>query len=54
MSYLDVDLWPSAAVLVLAGAAILAMRFIERYADRSAARRTREALRQALADPTEE
>jgi HAMP domain-containing protein len=54
MGYLNVDLWPSALALLFAGAAIVAMRWVERRADKSATLRTQEALRQALADPTEE
>jgi hypothetical protein len=54
MGYLNVDLWPAAVALLFAGAAIVAMRSIERRADRAATRRTREALQRTLADPTEE
>lgn len=54
MAYLEVDLWPTAAVLLCTGAAIAVMRLLERRADRLAALRTREALRQTLADPTQE
>ena len=41
MTYLDVDLWPSALALLFAGAAIVAMRLVERRADKSATLRTR-------------
>jgi hypothetical protein len=54
MAYLDIDLWPSALALLIAGVAIVAMRLVERRADKSATLRTRQALQQALADPTEE
>jgi hypothetical protein len=54
MEYLDVDLWPSVLALLVAGAAIVAMRVAERRADKSASLRTRKALQQALRGPTEE
>jgi hypothetical protein len=54
MGYLDVDLWPAGLVLVLAVLAIAALRVSERRADAHAAVRTREALRRALGEHTEE
>jgi hypothetical protein len=54
MGYLDVDLWPAGLVLVLAALAITALRVSERRADAQVALRTREALRRALGEHTEE
>jgi hypothetical protein len=54
MGYLDVDLWPAGLVLVLAALAIIALRVSERRADALVALRTREALRRALGEHTEE
>ena len=54
MAYLDVDLWPTFAVVLAAAGAIVSMRMLERLADRSAALRTRAALHRALDGPTQE
>jgi hypothetical protein len=54
MGDLDVDLWPTGLVLMLAAVAIAIMRALERHSDRRAAARTQKALQLALGDPTEE
>jgi hypothetical protein len=46
--YIDVDLRPAAAVVVLAFVLIAVIRAVERYAYTAATRRTRRALEQAL------
>lgn len=54
MAHLQIDLWPVGVVVIVATAVIVVMRALDRRADHLAARRTRQALERAVAEPTRE